>query len=53
MTRTHKRSHINDLASQVEYAASRGEQDRVYKITTLVCGRYRGGTDAPIMDKQG
>ena len=53
MTRTDKRSHINDLASQAEDAASRGEQDRVYKITKLVCGRYRGGTDAPIMDKQG
>ena len=53
MTRTDKRSHINDLASQAEDAASRGKQGRVYKITKLVCGRYRGGTDAPIMDKQG
>ena len=53
MTRTEKRSHINHLASQAEDAASRGEQGRVCKITKLVRGRYRGGTDAPIMDKQG
>ena len=53
MTRTENWSHINHLASQAEDAASRGEQGRVCKITKLVCGRYRGGTDAPIMDKQG
>ena len=53
MARTDKRSHINDLASQTEDAANRGEQGRVYKITKLVSGRYRGSTDAPIMDKQG
>ena len=45
--------HINDLASQAEDAASRGEQGRVFKITELVCGRYRGGIDTLIMDKQG
>ena len=53
VTRTDKQMLINELASQAEDVASRGEQDRVYKITKLVCGRYRGGTDAPIMDKQG
>ena len=53
MTRTDKRSHINDLANQAEDVASRGEQGRVYKITKLVCGRYRGSKNAPIMDKQG
>ena len=53
MTRTDKRSHINDLANQAEDVTSRGEQGRVYKITKLVCGRYRGGKNAPIMDKQG
>jgi hypothetical protein len=53
MSRTDKRNHINDLASQAEDAAQRGEQGRVYKITKMVCGRYRGGTDTPIMDKQG
>ena len=50
MARTDKGSHINDLAIQKEDAANRGEQDRVYKITKLVSGRYRGGTDTPIMD---
>lgn len=45
-----KRKHIDNLASQAEDAASRGEQSRVYKITELVCGRYRRSTEAPIMD---
>ena len=48
MTRTDKRSHINDLANQAEDVTSRGEQGRVYKITKLVYGRYRGGKNAPI-----
>ena len=43
MARTDKRSHINDLPSQTEDGANRGEQGRVYKITKLVSGRYRKG----------
>ena len=53
MTRTDKRAYMEDLASQAEEAASRGEQGRVYKITKLVSGKYRGATDAPITDKIG
>ena len=46
-------SHISDIASQAEDAASRREQGRIYKITKLVYGRYRGGSDTPIMNKKG
>ena len=53
MTRTDKRIYMEDLASQAEEAANRGEQGQVYKITKLVSGKYRGATDTPVMDKQG
>ena len=43
---------MEDLASQAEEAANRGEQDEAYKITKLVSGKYRGATDSPIVDKQ-
>ena len=44
---------MEGLAREAEEAAARGEQGRVYKITKLVSGKYRGSTDAPIADKQG
>ena len=44
---------MEDLASQAEEAANRGEQGQVYKITKLVSSKYRGATNTPIMDKQG
>ena len=52
-TRADKQDYMEDLASQAEEAANRGEQGQVYKITKLVSGKYRGATDTPIMDKQG
>ena len=48
-----KRAFIEDLASQAEEAAKRGEQRKLYKITKIASGKYRGATDMPIMDKQG
>ena len=53
MTRADKKAYIEDLASQAEEAAHRGEQGQVYKITKLVGGRYRRTTDTPIVDRQG
>ena len=53
MTKTDKKAYIEDLASQAEEAAHRGEQGQVYKITKLVGGRYRRATDTPIVDRQG
>ncbi|RUS74991.1 hypothetical protein EGW08_017258 [Elysia chlorotica] len=47
------RAFIDDLASQAEEAAGRGEQGKVYKITKIVAGKYRGTSNAPITDKQG
>jgi len=43
---------MEELANQAEEAANRGEQGQVYKITKIVSGKYRGATDAPIVDKQ-
>lgn len=48
MARRDKREYVNNLANQAEVAANRGEQGKVYKITKIVCGRYRR-----ITDKQG
>ncbi|KAJ7394675.1 hypothetical protein OS493_000496 [Desmophyllum pertusum] len=40
--------YMDDLSSQAENAARRGEQGKVYKITKMVCGKYRGTNHAPI-----
>ena len=53
LARADKRALMDDLASQTEDAASKGEQGKVYKIIKVVCGKYRGTTDAPVTDKQG
>ena len=53
MIRADKRAYMESLASQAEEAASRGQQGKVYKITKLFSGNYRGTTDSPIVDKQG
>ena len=53
MTRADKKAYIEDLASQVEEAAHRGEQGQVYKITKLVSGRYRRATEIQFVDRQG
>ena len=53
MTRANKRAYMEGLAREAEEATARGEQGRVYKITKLVSGKYRGSTDAPMADKQG
>ena len=53
MTRVDEKAYIEDLASQAEEAAHRGEQGQVYKITKLVSGRYCRATDTPIVDRQG
>ena len=52
-TKAFKRAYMEDLASQAEEAANRGEQGQVYKITKLVSGYYHGATNTPIVDKPG
>ena len=52
MPRAEKRAYLEDLASQAEEAANKGEQGQVYKITKPVSGKYRGATDTPTVDKQ-
>ena len=53
LTRADTKAYIEDLASQAEGAAHRGEQGQVYKITKLVSGRYCRATDTPTVDRQG
>ena len=52
MPRAEKRAYLEDLASQAEEAANKGEQGQVYKIAKPVSGKYRGATDTPTGDKQ-
>ena len=44
---------MDQLATEAEEAAARGEQGRLYGITKRVCGKFKGNTSGPIKDKQG
>ena len=44
---------MEDLAKEAEVAAQKGEQRNVYKVTKLICGKYNGNRNVPILDKQG
>lgn len=44
---------MDDFGSQVEVAASIGEQGKVYKVTNVVFGKFCGLTDALVGDKEG
>lgn len=50
MARADKRAYTDELASQAENAANRGEQGKVYKITKMVCGKYGSRSEVPIKD---
>ena len=51
--RADKRAYLEDLANQAEYAAKKGEQGKVYKITKIICGKHHRTTESPIVDKKG
>lgn len=53
MARADKRTFLNDLASEAEEAAGKGEHGRVYKITKMICCKFCGTSDVPIKDKEG
>lgn len=53
LARADKRVFMDDLASQAEDAASKGEHGKVYKITKVVCSKYHRPTDVPVRDKKG
>ena len=48
-----KRAYIDELASQAENASNRREQEKVYKITKVVCGKYGDRKVAHVKDLQG
>ena len=53
LARANKREAMDQLATEAEEAAARGEQGRLYKITKRVCGKFKGNVGGPIKDKQG
>ena len=50
--RKDKRMHYENLASQAEQAAIRGEQSELYRITRDLSGKFQGECDA-MKDKDG
>ena len=50
--RKDKRMHYENLASQAEQAAIRGEQSELYRITRDLSGKFQGECDA-VKDKDG
>ena len=48
-----KRDFVEEMASKAEYAAQRGHQGELFKITKSVCGKFHNNSNAPIMDKHG
>ena len=48
-----KRKHLEDMETQAEEAAYKGDQRTLYKITKQVCGKFRSITTAPIKNKEG
>ena len=53
LARKDKRTYIDNIARQAEDAAQKKEQGQIYKLTKLVCGKYRANTNVPIKDKDG
>ena len=51
LTRRDKRKYLEDMATQAEEAAHKGDQATLYNITNQVCGQFRKNLDASIKDK--
>ncbi|KAI4896154.1 hypothetical protein NFI96_009623 [Prochilodus magdalenae] len=51
--RTDKRAYLNNLASEAEEAARKGEQGKLYKITKTISGKFHSNNNAPVKDKEG
>ena len=53
LTRRDKRKYLEDMATQAEEAAHKGNQATMYNIIKQVCEQIRKNLDAPIKDKDG
>ncbi|KAL0187117.1 hypothetical protein M9458_018787, partial [Cirrhinus mrigala] len=54
MVRADKRAFMDNLATQAEDAADRGEQGTLFRITKALSGKHHGSASAPpIKDKKG
>ena len=53
LARKDKREYIESLATEVEEAASKGEQGVLYKITKQICGKFQTYGSGPIKNKDG
>ncbi|XP_025097624.1 uncharacterized protein LOC112565936 [Pomacea canaliculata] len=51
--RSDKRAYLNNLASEAEEAARKGEQGKLYKITKTISGKFHSTNNAPVKDKGG
>ncbi|XP_025080471.1 craniofacial development protein 2-like [Pomacea canaliculata] len=51
--RSDKRAYLNNLASEDEEAARKGEQGKLYKITKTISGKFHSTNNAPVKDKGG
>ena len=53
LTRRDKCKCLEDMATQAEEAAHKGDQAALYNITKQVCGQFRKNLDSPFKDKDG
>ena len=53
LARKDKRAYIESIAIQADVAVWKKKQRQLYKLTKLVCGKYRANINIPIKDKDG
>ncbi|KAK7101726.1 hypothetical protein V1264_020063 [Littorina saxatilis] len=53
LARKNKREYMEELATQAEEAATKGEQGSLYKITKQISGKFKSASAGPVKDKQG
>jgi hypothetical protein len=51
--RKDKREHMEELATQAEEAADKGEQGTLYKINKQISGKFKPAGVGPVKDKEG
>lgn len=53
MARANKSVCVNNIENQARRSSKQREHGKVYKITSIVCGKYHRPADTLITDKQG
>ncbi|XP_071161160.1 uncharacterized protein [Mytilus edulis] len=52
LVRADKRRYKDNYANQAEEAANRREQGNLYKITKIICRKFKSSPNIPVKDKQ-